>query len=108
MNSSTGKKPLAAGQVILWRIAGATYGAGLGAWLQGVDRLFLGALVGLIVGSLCETIDTLLNRAMTWAISHMPNRVMAGIAGAVIATGSTVGMTLLILGAVGWVGSCWG
>jgi ABC-type dipeptide/oligopeptide/nickel transport system permease subunit len=108
MNSSTGKKPLVVRQVIFWGVAGAAYGAGLGVWLQGVDRVFLGALVGLIVGSLSGTIDTLLNQSMTWAVRRMPNRVMAGVAGAVIATGITVVMTLLILGAVGWVGSCWG
>lgn len=95
-------------QVVLWGIAGAAYGAGLAAWLQGFDRVFLGASVGLIVGSLCGTIASLLNQATAWAVRQTPNRVMAGIAGAVISTGITVGMTLLILGAVGWVGSCWG
>jgi len=106
--SATGKKPLVGRQVILWSIAGSVYGAGLGAWLQGVDRVFLGAAVGLIVGSLCGTIDFLLNWAIAWAVRHTASRLIAGIAGAVIGTGITVGMTMLILGAVGWVGSCWG
>lgn len=108
MNSSTGMKPLAATQLILWGVAGAAYGAGLGVWLQGVDRVLLGALVGMIVGSICGAIDPLLNQAMAWGVRQTSNRVMAGVAGAVVATGITVGMTLLILGAVGWVGSCWG
>jgi len=95
-------------QVVLWGIAGAAYGAGLGAWLQGVDRVFLGASVGLIVGSLCGTVDSLLNRAIAWIVRQTPNRALAGIAGAVISTGIALGMTFLILGAVGWVGRCWG
>jgi ABC-type dipeptide/oligopeptide/nickel transport system permease subunit len=95
-------------QVVLWGIAGAAYGAALAAWLQGVDRIVLGVAVGLIVGSLCGTVDSLLNRAIAWIVRQTPNRVMVGIAGAVISTGITLGMTFLILGAVGWVGSCWG
>lgn len=95
-------------QVIFWGLAGAVYGMGIGAWLQGVDRIALGAAVGLLVGSLCGTIDTFFNRAIAWAVRHTHNRVMAGMAGAVVGTGISVGMTLLILGAVGWVGSCWG
>lgn len=95
-------------QVILWGLAGSAYGAGLGAWLQGLDRVLLGAAVGLAVGSLCGTIDTLFNGAIAWTVRQTHNRVVAGTAGAIIGTGLTVAMTLLILGAVGWVGSCWG
>lgn len=95
-------------RMILWGLAGSAYGVGLGAWLQGLDRLALGAVVGLVVGSLCGIIDTLFHRAIAWAAQATHNRLMAGIAGAIIGTGIGGGMTFLILGAVGWVGSCWG
>lgn len=95
-------------QIILWGLAGVVYGAGLAAWLQGVDRLALGAAVGLAIGSFCGTIEMLFNRAIAWAVRQSRNRVIAGMVGAVVGTGITVGMALLILGAVGWVGSCWG
>jgi hypothetical protein len=101
-------KQLVARRLILWGLAGSVYGAGLGAWLQGMDRIALGAVVGLLVGTLCGTIDTLFHRAIAWTVRQSHNRVMAGMAGAVVGTGITVGMTLLILGAVGWIGNCWG
>lgn len=107
MTNSTGF-PTLARPVILWGLAGAASGAGLGAWLRGVDRIVLGAVAGLTVGALCGTVDSWLSQALAWAVRQTPNRVLAGIGGAVIATATTVGMTLLILGAVGWVGSCWG
>jgi hypothetical protein len=95
-------------QVVLWGLAGSVYGAGLGAWLQGMDRVVFGAVVGLGVGLPCGLVDTLFNRAIAWAVRHTSSRMSAGIAGAMIATGISGAMTLLILGSVGWVGGCWG
>lgn len=101
-------KQLVSRRLILWGLGGSVYGAVLGAWLQGVDRIALGTVVGLLGGSLCGIIDTLFHRAIAWTVRQTHSRVMAGMAGAVVGSGITLGMTLLILGAVGWVGSCWG
>lgn len=95
-------------RVVGWSVAGAAYGAGLGAWLQGAERIVLGAAVGLIVGAFCGMADASLNRSIAWAIRRTPNRALAGAAGAAIGTAVSAGLALLILGAVGWVGSCWG